>query len=146
MTAVGVGFLGVGCASVLAVVVADGSQLVRAAHPTFAACLSGGVGDWVAAVVVRFLGGGCASVLAVVVADGLQSVRAAHPTFAAYSSVGVGDEAAALVVGFFGAGCAFVLAVVGAEGVVAGGGWSPAVGGTRARLLFFRPLIITREL
>ena len=92
------------------------------------------------------LGVGCASALAVVVADGSQSVRAAHPTFAAYSSVGVGDEAAALVVGFFGAGCAFVLAVGGAEGVVAGGGWSPAVGGTRARLLFFRPLIITREL
>ena len=93
-----------------------------------------------------FFGVGCSSALAVVVADGSQSVRAAHPNFAACLSGGVGDGAAAVVVGFAGAGWVFVLAVVGADGVVTGGVWSPTVGGTRARLLFFRPLIITREL
>ena len=98
--------------------VSEGGGVVSSAGTRLAAVRGGADG--------ASLGVGCASLLAVIEADGMLSGCAARPVLAACSSCRVGDGAAAVVV------------VSGTDGVV--------VGGPEARLLFFRPVIITREL
>ena len=122
------------CSVAAVVVVEVGVPLVRAAYPSLAVCPSGDFGVGVAATVgvaagtarlgaaavVGLVVGSVWSVAAVVVVEvGVPLVRAAYPSLAVCPS------------GDFGVGV--VAAVVG-------------VGGTKATPLFFRPLIITREL
>jgi hypothetical protein len=119
------------------VVVEVGVPLVRAAYPLLAVRPSGDIGVGVVAAGVGLVVGAVRLVAAaVVVGAGVQLVRGPHPTSVACPSGDFGVAAVrsgwpACPSGDFGVGV--VAAVVG-------------VGGTKATPLFYRPLIITREL